>query len=116
MSKRSLPTINVGQKKKQKRSALRAVDADVKEGGGKKKQKVQQRDEEDDVDSEDDEDDDVDVSKSIGKTEDITFEFSDMKEDYFGGIRLILNSQISNPTNTLSLTEAIIQQGTTFSY
>ena len=106
MSKRALPVLTGGKKKKQKRPALRAADDATKAGG--KKQKAS---EEDNSDDDEDDEDDGDISNTIGQTEDINFEFSDMKEDYFSGVRMILNSQISNPSNTLPLAEAIIQQG-----
>lgn len=68
----------------------------------------------DSSDDSDDEDDSEDEIKLEGKveqvSEDYTFEFNDMRDEYTTGIRTLLRSVISNPTEAYSLADRISAQ------
>lgn len=67
--------------------------------------------EEDEDDSEESEDE-LDLSKNKEQTiEEFTFEFNDMKEAYFHGIKTILNQWILPTSETATVSDLIINQG-----
>ena len=78
------------------------------------KRKRNSRDDEDDEDSESEDEsaDELELTKTT-ETEkgEFNFEFSDMKEDFYGGIQLMLAKQLYSTGAAHDLTEVIIKQG-----
>ncbi len=50
-------------------------------------------------------------NRAGGETEQVCFEFNDMREDYVDGISLLVKSHAPNPTYALELSEYIASQG-----
>lgn len=84
------------------------------------KSTVEDENDNDDDDNEKDEDEDdseesedeLDLSKNKEQTiEEFTFEFNDMKEAYFHGIKTILNQWIVPTSETATVSDLIIHQG-----
>ena len=61
---------------------------------------------------ESDSEDDINLTKnSEEEMESFTFEFNDMKEDYFHGIKILLSQWISSLPEQSALSDIIVKQG-----
>lgn len=77
------------------------------------KRKRNSRDDEDDEDSESEDEsaDELELTKNTeAEKSEFNFEFSDMKEDFYGGIQLMLAKQLYSTGAAHDLTEVIIKQ------
>lgn len=77
------------------------------------KKPVESSSDDDEDDSEDEESDaEINLDKQVELTsEEYTFEFNDIKDDYYLGVRTILNTFISVLNVSSELTECICNQG-----
>ncbi len=110
------PLRKAATEKKVEKRGRTANDA-INEQAQSKKQRALPTEKDDDEDTEngeEDNDDDQEEENVQGQqTQDYTFEFNDMKEDYSPGIKLILAATlIANPSKAYHLSDEIVKQGT----
>lgn len=79
---------------------------------GQKRKRNSQDEDDEDSESEAESADELELTKTT-ETEkgEFNFEFSDMKEDFYGGIQLMLAKQLYSTGAAHDLTEVIIKQG-----
>lgn len=105
---RKLPTA-----KKSKTDSSSQDEAKSKKPSASKKPVESSSDEDDEEDDSDDESDaEINLDKQVELTSDeYTFEFNDIKDDYFLGVRTILSTFISVLNVSSEITECICNQG-----
>lgn len=91
----------------------RKNDSEGQEKRKKSKRLVQSRQAEggDVEEDESEEDNELQLTNKNAKTEEFSFDFSDMNDNFYGGIQLFFAKQLANTTMAHDIAEVVCQQG-----